>query len=196
MRRRGLCANSVHTLRAKGRFKKQPEHAATYTAPLLCRRYGALAHSPIAFFRERESMQEAQTSKNTIIMSPISPPAVMLRKLEEKPSRPQRALESFSFDFSTPEKTSHRRRRQRFLNAFPKLSQSFCLIEAAQTKRGREKLRSAMEMNGDGVEPIVVPANDAGTTGVDLGQTQSSGARLLLEPNSNMEPNPICLRSN
>ena len=66
-------------------------------------------------------MHEALTSKNTIIMLPISSPAVMLRKLEEKPSRPQMALESFSFDFSTPAKTSHRRRRQRFLNAFQKL---------------------------------------------------------------------------
>lgn len=101
--------------------KKHPEHAATNAAPLLCRRLGALAHSPNAFLRERESMHEAQTSKNTIVMSPISSPAVMLRKLEEKPSRPQRALEGFSFGFSTPAKTPHKRRRQRFLNAFPKL---------------------------------------------------------------------------
>lgn len=46
-----------------------------------------------------------------------------------------------------------------------------------------------------GLNQSLFPQKTPEHRGVDLGQTQSSRARLLLEPNSIMEPNPICLRS-
>lgn len=47
-----------------------------------------------------------------------------------------------------------------------------------------------------GLNPFpLFPQKTLEQRGVDLGPTQTSGARLLLEPNSIPEPNPICLRS-
>ena len=161
MRRRGLFAKSVHPLRAKGRLRNirsmpqqtPPRCFVDAVARLLIRPLHSSVKGKACKKRRRQKTRSSCRQSHLLRLCCAS-----LKK--NHPDLKER-LRAFLLIFQ------HRRKHLtgEGVSASSMRSQSFCLIEAAQTKRGREKLRSAMGMNADGIEPIVVSAKDAGTTG-------------------------------